>query len=316
MRVPAVSPKTFRRVAVVALVAFAAIVVTGGAVRLTGSGLGCPDWPTCYRHGLTAQASFHPMVEFVNRCITAVVTVATAATLLASAFRAPRRGDLVWLSSGLAAGIVGQIVLGGLVVLFHLNPYLVMAHLLFSLAIVVDAVVLVHRAGIDDGLAGAAPAPLVGRELVMLSRLLMAVLAAVIAAGAAVTGAGPHAGDPGAGVRRLPVAFRDAAELHSTMALFLVGMTVATVFALSHARVPASVLVRARILLEVMVVQGALGYTQYALHDNALVVGVHIAGMTVLVIAGTFFYLSLAARPAASPAPPAQLASRPLAQVG
>jgi cytochrome c oxidase assembly protein subunit 15 len=303
--------------AVVALVAFGAIIVTGGAVRLTGSGLGCPDWPACYQHGLTAQFSFHPMVEFLNRCITVAVTLAAVATLLAAIFRQPRRADLVWLSSGLVAGIVGQIVLGGLVVLFHLNPYLVMAHLLFSLAIVVDAVVLVERAGLDDAVATQPGAHVVGRELTLLSRLLMLVLAAVIAAGTAVTGAGPHAGDPNAGVKRIPVAFRDVAELHSTMALFLIGMTVATLFALYQARVPAVVLSRARLLLEAMAVQGVLGYTQYALHDNALVVGFHIAGMTLLVATGTFFYLSLSTP---APPPPAPAATpreeRELAQVG
>jgi cytochrome c oxidase assembly protein subunit 15 len=311
-----VSPRNFRRLATVALVAFAVIIVTGGAVRLTGSGLGCPDWPSCYEHGLTAQLSFHPMVEFVNRCITVVVTIAAALTFLGSLCRGPRRADLVWLSASLVAGIVGQIVLGGLVVLFHLNPYLVMAHLLFSLAIVVVAVVLVHRARLDDAVVARPGEPVVGRELTVLSRLLMLALAVVIAAGTAVTGAGPHAGDPGAGVKRIPVAFRDVAELHSTLALFLVGMTIATLFALHQAKVPAVVLARARLLLEMMAVQGALGYTQYFLHDNALVVGFHIAGMTVLVVTGTSYYLSLTSHPAQpSTARGARPEERTLAQV-
>jgi cytochrome c oxidase assembly protein subunit 15 len=292
VRVPSVSPNLFRRLAIVALAAFAAIIVTGGAVRLTGSGLGCPDWPSCYQHGLTAQLSFHPMVEFVNRCITAAVGVLTATTMLAAWLRSPRRRDLLWLSGGLVAGLVGQAVLGGLVVLFHLNPYLVMAHLLFSLVIVVDGVVLVERAGLDDALAATRAVPLLGRDLRWLLRLLLAGLALVITAGTAVTGAGPHAGDPGAGVRRIPVAFRDVAELHSTLALFLIGMTLAALFALRQVRAPLAVQRRAQLLLEAMALQGVLGYTQYLLHDDALVVGFHIAGATVLVIAATFLYLS------------------------
>jgi heme a synthase len=302
VRAPSVSPRAFRRLAVVALAAFAAIIVTGGAVRLTGSGLGCPDWPTCYQHGLTAQLSFHPMVEFVNRCITIAVGVVSGVTLLAAWFRAPRRRDLLWLSGGLVAGLVGQAVLGGLVVLFHLNPYLVMAHLMFSLVIVVDGVVLVDRAGLDDALATSPAVPVIGRELRWLVRILLATLALVVAVGTAVTGAGPHAGDPNAGVRRIPVAFRDIAELHSTVALFLVGMTLATLLALRQVRAPRLVQQRAQLLLEAMAVQGVLGYTQYFLHDNALVVGFHIAGATALVVAATFLYLSLCKRaPAEGP---------------
>jgi cytochrome c oxidase assembly protein subunit 15 len=303
VRHPTVSPALFRRLAVVALAAFAVIIVTGGAVRLTGSGLGCPDWPSCYQHGLTAELSFHPVVEFVNRCITIAVGFVTTATVLGAVFRSPRRRDLVWLSTGLAVGLVGQAVLGGLVVLFHLNPYLVMAHLLFSLAIVVDAVVLVQRAGLDDAVAAGSTHPVIGRELVWLARLLLGTLAVVLAAGTAVTGAGPHAGDPDAGVRRIPVAFRDIAELHSTLALFLIGMMLATLFALRQARAPEIVQRRAQLLLEVMAVQGVLGYTQYILHDNALVVGFHIAGATSLVIGATLFYLSLSAGTPAAPAP-------------
>lgn len=309
------SPTLFRRLAVVTLVAFGVIIVTGGAVRLTGSGLGCPDWPSCYRHGLTAQLSFHPMVEFVNRCITIAVGVLSALTAIAAWLRSPRRRDLLWLSGGLVAGLVGQAMLGGLVVLFHLNPYLVMAHLLFSLAIVVVGVLLVHRAGLAEDMAGAATAPVVGRELGWLARMVLAALALVVTVGTSVTGAGPHAGDPTAGVRRIPVAFRDVAELHSTLALFLVGMTLAMVLALRQARAPARVQRAAQVLLEVMALQGALGYTQYFLHDNALVVGFHIAGATSLVAAGTFFFLSLSQPVPAAPAGsgPAEAGGEPAA---
>jgi cytochrome c oxidase assembly protein subunit 15 len=288
-----VTPAAFRRVAQATLAAFALVIVTGGAVRLTGSGLGCPDWPTCYQHGLTAALNYHPMVEFVNRCFTIAVTVLSAIALLCALRREPRRRDLVLLAAGEVLGIVAQIVMGGLVVLFKLNPYLVMVHFLLSMALVALAAVLLHRAGIPDEAAAAPAQPVVGRDLVWLARLLVCTVAVVITAGTAVTGAGPHAGDPSAGVRRIPVAFRDVAELHSTLALFLIGMTLATLFALHAARAPSRVQRRGQWLLEVMVIQAALGFTQYFLHDNALVVGIHMAGATAVGINAVLLYLSL-----------------------
>src|SRR5439155_10696828 len=120
VRLPRLSPSGYRRVTLVAVGALAFIIVTGGAVRLTGSGLGCPDWPTCEQHRLVAPAEYHAMVEFVNRVVTGIVSVAVILAVLGSLLRRPRRRDLVWLSAALAAGVVGQIVLGGLTVLFHL----------------------------------------------------------------------------------------------------------------------------------------------------------------------------------------------------
>jgi cytochrome c oxidase assembly protein subunit 15 len=288
-----VSPTAFKHVAHATLAAFALVIVTGGAVRLTGSGLGCPDWPTCYQHGLTAAMGFHPMVEFVNRCLTIAVTVLSAFALVCAIRREPRRDDLVWLAAGEVIGIVAQIIMGGLVVLFKLNPYLVMAHFLLSMALVGLAVVLWHRAGIPDEGARTHAHPVVGVDLVWLGRLLVCTVAVVITAGTAVTGAGPHAGDPSAGVRRIPVAFRDVAELHSTLALFLIGMTLATLFALHAARAPLRVQKRGQWLLEVMVVQATIGFTQYFLHDNPLVVGIHMAGATAVWISAVLLYLSL-----------------------
>jgi cytochrome c oxidase assembly protein subunit 15 len=289
----AVSPRLFERLAIASLVAFAAIIVTGGAVRLTGSGLGCPDWPSCYRHGLTAQLSFHPMVEFVNRCITVAVVVVAVLTFVAALLRVARRRDLVWLSAGLLVGIAGQIVLGGLVVLFKLNPYLVMAHFLFSMAIVGDAAVLVARARVPDDGAGRPLVPVLGRELNLLGNIVVLGVAVVITIGTAVTGAGPHAGDPTAGVRRIPVAFQEIAELHSTVAIFVVGLSLASVLAFRYARAPGQALRRAQWLLELVVLQGVLGYTQYFLHDNPVVVGFHLAGATAVFVAATWMWLSL-----------------------
>ena len=189
------------------------------------------------------------------------------------------------------AGIAAQIVLGGLVVLFKLNPYLVALHFVLTIVILADAIVLYHRSGNRPTRAE----PVVGRDLVRLARLQLSTLTLVTVLGTVVTGAGPHAGGPGA--RRIPIAFRDIAEVHSTVALFLIGMTLASEFAFHHARAPQAVLRRGRLFIEVMALQGALGYLQYFLHDAAWVIEFHLAGATTLWITGIAFFLSLYRNP-------------------
>src|SRR5919206_1002301 len=146
-----ISPAGYRRITFVALIALGFIVVTGGAVRVTGSGLGCPDWPTCSQGRLVAPLEYHALVEFVNRMVTGTVSVLVIVAVLAALRRRPYRRDLVWLAVGLVVGVIGQIVLGGLVVLFDLFPPLVMGHFVLSMVLVGDAVVLHHRAGRADG---------------------------------------------------------------------------------------------------------------------------------------------------------------------
>ncbi len=147
--------------------------------------------------------------------------------------------------------------------------------------------------------------PVVGRDLIRLARLQLRTLTVVTLVGTFVTGAGPHAG--GAGAKRVPIAFRDIAEAHSTVALFLIGLTLASQFAFHQAKAPEAVLRRGRLFLEVMVLQGAIGYLQYFLHDAAWVVEFHLAGVTSLWITGIGFYLSLHRHPVPgtelSPAP-------------
>ena len=122
------TPARYRQVTGMALMALAVIVVTGTAVRLTESGLGCSDWPTCEKDQLIADFSLHPMIEFINRVFTGFVAVAVVIAVLGSLFRKPRRADLTWLSLGLVAGVIGQIFLGAFVVKSHLNPWLVLNH--------------------------------------------------------------------------------------------------------------------------------------------------------------------------------------------
>ncbi len=291
------SPSAFRRVALGAVVALSAIVVTGGAVRLTGSGLGCPDWPTCQGRRVVAAWSLHPMVEFANRVVVSLVTLGVVLVLLAALARRPRRRDLAWLSAGLVAGVLAQIVLGGLTVLLKLAPALVMAHFLVSLVVLGDAVVLHRRAGLPD----TAARPVVGPDLVRLSRIILAMVAVVVALGTAVTGSGPHAGDVHA--KRLDVSFHGMAEVHSTAVMLLVGLTLAALFALHQAGAPAGVQRRGRILLEVMAAQAVLGYTQYFTRVPAVLVGLHIAGATAVWVAALRFHLGLFSRPVPPPAP-------------
>ena len=267
-----------------ALVLTALIVVTGGAVRLTGSGLGCSNWPECSAGHLTPALQFHGLVEFGNRLVTVVLTVAVAAAFLGAVFRSPRRRDLIWLSGGLVAGVLAQAVLGGIVVYTKLNPYVVMVHFLATMLLLVDAVVLVHRDRLDYS-PGSAHL-LVPRVLIRLYYGLLALLALVIAAGTATTGAGPHAGDSSGQqiAKRIPIALRDMAELHSSLALLMVGVTLGIVVALHAAGVPERVRRSGRILMVVMVAQAAVGYTQYFTHLPAALVEVHLLGATAIVI--------------------------------
>jgi cytochrome c oxidase assembly protein subunit 15 len=296
-RLPSVSPVAFRRIALVAAICYALLVVTGGAVRLTGSGLGCLDWPTCSKASVTPAVSFHPLVEFSNRMVSVAVTVLSIATFLAALTPRIRRRDIVWLSAGLVGGIIGQIVIGGIVVLTKLNPYWVSLHFVLTLAVLADGIVLYQRSGRESG----AKELLVGRDMLWLSRLLLTTISVLVLAGTMVTGSGPHAG--GVGAIRVPIAFRDMAELHADIALFLIGMTLATLFALHQAKAPTLVQRRARTALEILFLQGTLGYTQYFLHDNALVVEFHLAGATAAWSAVVVFYLALYRRPEMEPRP-------------
>ncbi len=303
-RTPTVSPSLSHRLNVIALVLTALIVVTGGAVRLTGSGLGCSDWPECSVGHLTPALQFHGLVEFGNRLVTVVLVIAVAAAFLGSVFRSPRRRDLIWMSGGLVAGVLAQAVLGGIVVYTKLNPYVVMVHFFATMLLLVDAVVLVHHST-RDYTAGSARL-LVPRPLIRLYYGLLALLALVIAAGTAVTGAGPHAGDASGQqiAKRIPIALRDMAELHSSLALLLIGVTIGLVVGLHSGDVPERVRRSARILMAVMVAQAAVGYTQYFTHLPALLVEVHLLGATVLVIGAVQTFLACTYHaPEALPAP-------------
>lgn len=285
------------RLNLLALALVALIVVTGGAVRLTGSGLGCSDWPECSVGHLTPALQFHGLVEFGNRLVTVVLTIAVLAAWAGAILRKPRRRDLVYLSGGLVAGVLVQAVLGGIVVYTKLNPYLVMVHFAATMLLVADAVVLVHRSTRDY--AADSGRLLIPRPLLRLFYGVLFLLSCVVVAGTATTGAGPHAGDASGHLvaKRIPVALRDMAELHSSLVLLLIGLTVGLVVGLHMAEVPERVRRSGRVLLVIMVAQATVGFTQYFTHLPALLVEVHLLGVTVLVIGAVQTFMACTFHP-------------------
>jgi cytochrome c oxidase assembly protein subunit 15 len=273
-----VSPRTFLRLAQASVGLVALNIVSGAAVRLTDSGLGCPDWPTCSRRSLTPPLSFHPVVEFTNRAVVVLLCIGVALALGAAVARAPRRRDLVWLSGGLLAGVIGEAVLGGVVVYSHLNPYVVMVHFSVGIALLTDAVVLALRAGREPGTRPAVAK--VPGATVTLARAMLVFLALAVVAGTATTGSGPHAG--GKGAKRIPVALADMARVHSGIVIVVVALALVVLYRLERGAAPPSVLARGRLLLGATVVQGAIGYAQYFSHLPVLLVGVHVFGATLV----------------------------------
>jgi heme a synthase len=299
---PGLTPAAYRRITAFALAALAVIIVSGAAVRLTGSGLGCTDWPNCRQGRLVADLDYHPMIEFVNRVFTGVVSVAVILAVLGSRWRTPRRTDLTRWSLGLVAGVIGQIVLGGLVVLFSLPPWLVIGHFALSMVLVWNAVVLHHRAGLpaDDSGRAVIGTPTVSARHLVLARAWFALSILVIFTGTIVTGSGPHGGDEKA--TRLPILFSSAARLHGTTVMAFLALTLLLVQQLRSAGAPSGVQVAIGRVLAVLVVQATIGYVQYFTKVPVVLVGLHIAGATLLWITVVRFGLALRGE-AVAPAP-------------
>jgi cytochrome c oxidase assembly protein subunit 15 len=298
-----VSPRSFQLVAALAVWALVLTIVSGAAFRLTGSGLGCPDWPNCTRSDVVAPLQFHAWVEFGNRLINAAVTIASLGAMVAALRRAPRRRDLTWLSAGLVLGLVAEVGLGALVVDFRLAPGLVTAHFLLGMVFLADAVILHHRAGLPDqvGPTPASPATvppkvwLVGRTPLLLARIQLAATALAIALGTIVTSTGPHGGSPD--TPRFHLSLHSVAQLHGTSVELLLGVTLLTMWSLARSQAPRQVMRAAEIVLVAMVAQAAVGYTQYFNGDPAGLVALHVAGASILLVAILRFYLGLAAYP-------------------
>ena len=272
------SPARYRAICAVALGLLIAIVITGAAVRLTGSGLGCDDWPNCNDERLIDVSSNHAAIEQVNRLFTGLVSAAVIAAVLGSLWRRPRRRDLTQLSIALVVGVLAQVVLGGILVIFDLHPILVQGHMVLSLVLVATAVVLLHRAGEPDGVARE---PATSGLATRLTWGLAAVTGLAILAGTVVTGAGPHAGDED--VERLDLSISAVARVHG--ALVIAALVTATALAVVTARSGRDRRALGGAIsswIFVGMLQAAIGYIQYFNDVPALLVLAHVAGATLL----------------------------------
>lgn len=296
-RLPTVRPSMVRRLALVTLVSVSGIVLTGAAVRVTGSGLGCADWPACTKTHITPAFNYHPMIEFGNRLVTIVLIVLIGLAFLAAVRRRPFRRDLVWLSGSLVFAVFVEAVIGGFLVYSKLNPYLLVVHFLATLGMLVAAAVFQYRSGRDY--SPGSGRLLVPRPVLYLSRGLVLFTAVVITAGAVTTGTAPDAGGAQGQLvaRRIPVPLRSMAELHATLALFLVGAVISLAVALHAMDVPERIRKGARMFVVVLVFQAAVGYAQYFTHLPAGLVELHELGVTVLVVGVVHFVFSLTQHP-------------------
>ena len=265
-----VSPARYRQVAVVALVALSVIIISGAAVRLTNSGLGCDDWPNCSSTRLIDVSSMHAAIEQINRLFTFVVVAAVVAAVVGALKRVPYRRDLLWLSWSLVVGVVANAVLGGITVLVDLHPAAVQGHLLLSMLTVVAGTVLVRRAAEPDGVA---LERVVSRPTERLTWLVFAVTSVAIVTGTVVTGAGPHAGDEAA--ERLDIAIPTAARLHGVTVLTAIALALLLAWrARSVAADRSAIVPSLSRWIGVALFQAALGYIQYFNDVPELLVGI------------------------------------------
>ena len=229
------TPRTVRRAALAALVMAVVIVVTGGAVRLTGSGLGCPTWPKCTDDSLTTTSAMgvHGVIEFGNRMLTYVLCAAVGWAIIAARSQKPYRRGLTRLGWAQFWVVMSNAVLGGIVVLVGLNPYTVAAHFLLSTALIAVATLMWQRTREGDG----APRPLVGKPVRQMVWVLVAATVLLIAVGTVVTGAGPHAGDSSE-VERIPLDWENVTKLHAVLAWIVVTLTFALWFVLKAVDAP------------------------------------------------------------------------------
>jgi cytochrome c oxidase assembly protein subunit 15 len=299
------SPAAVSRLALLNAVANGVIVVTGGAVRLTGSGLGCPTWPRCTTGSLvpTRELAVHGVIEFSNRTLTFVLTVAAVAVLV-GVYRSSRR-DLRPLALASFLGIPAQALLGGVTVLTGLNPWVVALHFLLSMGLVGVATTLWLRSR-EPGVGQ----PLVNQGFRTLVGGVTAAVAAVLVVGTVVTGSGPHSGDPKAG--RTGLDPLQISQLHADLVFLLVGLTAALLVALYATDAPDRVRRAVRDLLIVELAQGVIGFVQYFTKLPIALVLVHMVG-AVLITAFTARLLWSVRGPASelplhSPAEPASAA--------
>ena len=254
-----------------ALASLCTIVFTGALVRLTGSGLGCSDWPNCSSTRFVDVSSGHTLIEQANRLFTGVVSLSVIAAVLLSHLRRPRRRDLVLLSWGLVLGVLAQIVIGGIVVLTGLNPYANMAHFLVSMLLILCAFLLWRRSAVEASTPWWRIAPgSTGRLMV----LLVPAGVTAIVTGTVVTATGPHAGDEEA--VRFGFALVSVARVHSVTVLSTVALIV--LLALRVRRGAPHLVDPVQSVLFAAAGQAVVGYLQYFTGVPVVLVAAHIVG--------------------------------------
>ncbi|WP_081883497.1 COX15/CtaA family protein [Glycomyces tenuis] len=271
-------PGAVRRWALVSLIANVVIIVTGGAVRLTESGLGCAEWPKCTEQSLVAtpEMGVHGAIEFGNRLLGGIVVALAVAALLAAWKRAPRRTSLVKLALWVVLLAVSQAVIGGISVWTGLNSWIVGLHFVVSMVILVLALALYLRSGEPDGPAR----PLVPHAVALLGRAVVSAAAVVILLGVVVTGSGPHAGDEDTPRNGLDPELMS--QLHADGVWLLIGLSVALVFTLHAVKASESARRAAHVLVAVELLQGLIGYVQYYTDLPEVLVGMHMLGASLL----------------------------------
>ena len=274
-----ISPAGYIWVSRFALILLCVIVVSGAAVRLTGSGLGCSDWPRCNSEKFIDVSTTHGAIEQINRLFTGLVTAIVIAAVLAARFRVPYRKDLVMLSWGLVAGVIGQIVLGGIVVLTDLHPLANQGHFILSMVLVANALILHQRAKTDRKLDRLSHLS----GLQKLIRLTVVMGSVALLTGTVVTGSGPHAGDEKA--RRFDLAITTVARIHGISVLVAIALLLIVAWKMKQQRAQ-QLFGPLEMVLVIAILQATVGYVQYFNDIPALLVGIHIFG-------ATMFFLSL-----------------------
>ena len=277
-----ISPAMYRRVAIASLVALVAIVVTGAAVRLTGSGLGCDDWPNCNAEKFIDVSSTHSAIEQINRLFTGIVVIAVAVAVLGSYVRRGRRSDLIGWSWMLVIGVFANALLGALTVWVDLHPYAVQGHMLLSMMLIASGTTLVRRSGERDGSTRTPVGLVLHRRLIyaMASGTVLAIIT-----GTVVTGAGPHAGDENA--VRLDVEISSVARVHG--ASVMLTLLIALVLAMKVRQASEGTALRAGLSrwIFVGIVQALVGYVQYFTGVPEMLVLAHVAGASAMAVVTT-----------------------------
>ena len=275
---PVISPEGYVRITRTALYLLCVIVVSGAAVRLSGSGLGCSDWPRCNAEKFVDVSTFHGAIEQVNRLFTGLVAAVVIVAVLAARYRIPYRRDLLWMAWGLVLGVAGQVVLGGIVVLTDLNPIANQGHFILSMFLVANAFVLLKRSQ-ENAVSIERQTSTVG---VWVVRLVCISGAIAIFTGTVVTGSGPHAGDEKS--RRLGFEVASAAKVHGTSVIIMIGLMLVLAGYVRRTQGLVSMRSALEIVILVSILQATVGYVQYFNDIPALLVGIHVFGATLFLI--------------------------------